>query len=274
MKKKTMDSKEYLLSHPPGTTTLPDDKMPKFPDGSFFEDVRHDAKQAALCKGILDSYYKTYELGPEHTLTLMVILRTTMTWDTLMQKEVDDPKFIKEASSLADMIVKYQKELGLLKKRGQGRDPYTLWDSQVYKKAIPYMRELGLGTTVACPNCGTFVLPYIHSLPVKCDSCGKKVLYKGLKHPWINWDKYPIWSDEVWQMMHRECGHTCSKCGNVCTEPKLSMKEAGFILSISEVAVDQLEQMRIDGTMLEVGADGDLHIRQVDLGSEVGLDDL
>ncbi len=263
----------YLRPTADTKSTVPDADMPQLPDGSYYEEVRDNPEMAKVCKSTLDGFGQSYQFGPQHCLALRIILQILVRFSELMKSS--EPKDLTEASKLADQLMKHQDKIGVLQKTGSGFDPFTLWTEHVQNRAIPYMREHGLGTTVACPNCNTFVLPYVFSLPVKCGKCGEPVFYKGMKHPWINWERYPIWSVMIWRYTQRRCGHKCANCGAVCGEMKLSRQEAAELLDIPDVGYYQLEQTWIKDTPVMVGPDGQLIVdKERALQDPEGVDQL
>lgn len=226
-------------------------QQPILPDGTVYQVKRAECRLEAFA--IIENIKARYSIGPEHTHPIRIILDATMRIRDL-EADIKDKKRkpseaeIKVITELERHIYNIYEKMGLLQRTTAGEDPYTLWENHIKPRAKEYLEERGLGSVIACKKCGHFILPYIFPLP-------KDVKIDPQSHPWLNDERYPIWSNRIWAMQHQECGHEC-ECGKKCKALKLTREEGAWILEVSDIGLDQLEQQWLEDHGYGIDDDG------------------
>lgn len=248
--------------------------FPRLPDGRAYlncdhADGRMATKRRDQVNAILSNITSHYEIGPEHTqlieklLDLEMMCMETNAVDPIASKD-DKDIFIKIVTQITQLYGK----LGLLEKRGETQTPYDLVE-ELKDRAPAYLEEMGFRHTIACTQCGHFMMVYfMRGAKFRFESESKLcnvLVDTGLSdrdasevarilrgkfingigewaivpnsHPFLNSEKFPIWNDRLWKMTREKC-----HCG--CGKPRMTRSEAAEVLEISEVGYDQLSQQR------------------------------
>ena len=258
-------------------TENPDSVYPRLPDGSIFDDYPDDYELTETARRVLNSLQQGLEFRGEHSEFLRQILTQRCTQVLLRRQirvEMRKPESNRDLGAIAkasdqirkidETLVKLFKELDLLRLSERKGTPYD-YVQRIRARAVEFMQQRGYQRAYACPDCGHISMVYaLYDLDVRdlrWDEIEKELLGRGLvpaqvtpvldqlkrmrllvrgnivvtphSHPWLNHPHFPIFSPELRDMLHQRC-----ECGRA----RLTLEEAGKILRISPVAVDQLEQ--------------------------------
>ena len=267
----------YGTLFPGAAAELPEDYLPRLPDGTLYDGTEGDAELVKNAKSILMNLVGSHEFRAEHSHLLRMVLDTHME-QIRIRRELKAARskgeadvvahYTKANDQLGKTLVRLYKDLGLLDKKGRETGPFQL--VQDLRARVPeFLKKHGMERTMACQSCGHMQLVYlIAKVDVEIDwERVRVILSKEEKLPKAFVDKviqlmsklslttrgdiktrfvdhpltHPFLSDPdfpIWSSEVRDMMKQSCKCG----APKLTMDEAAEILRVSPAGLDQLLQ--------------------------------